>query len=250
MKAGDVYTHCFNGSNVSIALLDRSLDPAALAARARGVKFCVGHGQGAFNWPVAEAAASATPEHGGPFWPDAISTDLHAGSLNGPAYDMPTVMPKFLMLGLPLAEVIRRSTCGAAASMGLPPDDIGTLTVGSEADVTVLAIESCDVQLEDVAGNVRHCRERLVCRCVWRKGERHMVTEEPVWPNPESQAWARLTFDRWYIQDATPPPDLYPELASAMAEKQRHYAFLAVMSSLSPQTLLRCAFCLSVHRAC
>lgn len=73
MRAGDVYTHCFNGSNVAIVDEGGALDPHVLSARARGVKFCVGHGQGAFNWNVAEAAAAQG------FFPDSISTDLHMG---------------------------------------------------------------------------------------------------------------------------------------------------------------------------
>ena len=171
------------------------------------------------------------------FLPDAISTDLHAGSLNGPAYDMPTVMTKFLHLGLPLPDVIARSTSRAAQAVGLPPGDIGTLAVGSEADVAVLSLEPCaeGTWLEDVAGNVRAVESRLVCRAVFRAGARQPVTEEPVWPNPEAQAWARLSADRWHIQDPQPPPDLYPELAAKIAEKQRHYAFLAVRRRASAQ---------------
>ena len=42
---------------------------------------------------------------------------------------------------------------------------------------------------QDVCGQVRRVKERLVARAVWRKGDSHPVTEEPVWPNPESQAW-------------------------------------------------------------
>ena len=33
------------------------------------------------------------------FWPDMLGTDLHTGNYEGPAYDMPTVMSKFLYLG-------------------------------------------------------------------------------------------------------------------------------------------------------
>ena len=101
----------------------------------------------------------------------------------------------------------------------------------------------CDSMLEDVAGNVRRATERLACRAVWRAGESHPVTEESVWPNPESQAWARLSADRWMIQDPTPPPELYPELAAAMAERQRHYSFLAgamaKYGDCSPNTTMR-----------
>ena len=42
-----------------------------------GVKFCVGHGQGAFSWTVAEIAMRDG------LLPDSISTDLHMGCING-----------------------------------------------------------------------------------------------------------------------------------------------------------------------
>lgn len=53
-------------------------------AREKGVIFDVGHGQGSFDWCVAENACS---EHS-KFWPDVISTDLHTGNVNGPVRDL------------------------------------------------------------------------------------------------------------------------------------------------------------------
>ena len=67
---GDIYTHCFNGTimdeegNVASAFHD---------ARARGVLFDVGHGQGSFNYTIAERCAAQG------FHPDIISSDLHIG---------------------------------------------------------------------------------------------------------------------------------------------------------------------------
>ena len=43
--------------------------------------FDVGHGQGSFDWNVAESVCcSGQPS----FWPDVISTDLHTGNIKGP----------------------------------------------------------------------------------------------------------------------------------------------------------------------
>ena len=70
-------------------------------AHADGVIMDVGHGQGSFDWEIAEIATSNG------FWPDVISTDLHFGSVGkeGPAKDLPHVMSKFLRLGMPMEEV-------------------------------------------------------------------------------------------------------------------------------------------------
>ena len=129
----------------------------------RGVLFDIGHGMGAFNWTVGEICA----EQG--FWPDTISSDLHTGCFEGPAYDMPTVMTRMLHLGMPLAEVIRRSTIVPAAAIGWS-DRIGTLGAGREADVAVLDLQEADMDLEDCQGQMRRVGRRLVATAVWRAG--------------------------------------------------------------------------------
>ena len=68
--------------------------------RSGGVLFDVGHGQGSFDWKVAEAAAQQG------FWPDLISTDLHSGNVNGLAKDLPNVMTKLKAVGMPIPKVI------------------------------------------------------------------------------------------------------------------------------------------------
>ena len=72
--AGDIYTHCFNGT-----IMDEQgqVAEAFHEARARGVLFDVGHGQGSFNYTIAERAAAAG------FHPDIISSDLHIGKAGG-----------------------------------------------------------------------------------------------------------------------------------------------------------------------
>lgn len=94
MRAGDVYTHTYHGYPSSIVdPSTRLLWSDVTDAQSRGVYFDVGHGQGSFSWTVAEIATQQG------FWPDMLGTDLHIGNYEGPAYDMPTVMSKFLYLG-------------------------------------------------------------------------------------------------------------------------------------------------------
>ena len=77
---------------------------------------------GSFGWSVAEACVKEG------FWPDLISTDLHTQSMEGPAYDLPTVMTKMLHLGMPLGEVIAAVTSKPAAAIG-KSKEIGSLKV-------------------------------------------------------------------------------------------------------------------------
>ena len=71
----------------------RKVRDCVLKARAKGVIFDVGHGQGSFSWEIAEICA----ENG--FYPDVISSDLHSGNVDGLARDLPWVMSKFMQLG-------------------------------------------------------------------------------------------------------------------------------------------------------
>ena len=72
------------------------------------------------------------------FWPDSISTDLHIDSMNAGMKDLNNVMSKFLALGMPVEEVIRRVTVNPAREIQRPA--LGTLTPGAVADIAVLRL--------------------------------------------------------------------------------------------------------------
>jgi dihydroorotase len=131
LSRGDVLTHCFKGGTTRVTDDHDCIFDEVRAARERGVEFDVGHGYGSFHWEVVDAAL----EQG--FEPTTISTDLHAMNLHGPVFDMPTTMSKFLMLGVPIERVVAMATANPAKTIGLQ-DQIGTLKVGTVADITVL----------------------------------------------------------------------------------------------------------------
>jgi predicted amidohydrolase len=60
LRPGDIYTHCYSAyAGEGDSLVDRAAGQVreeALAARARGVLFDLGHGQGSLDWAVAELA--------------------------------------------------------------------------------------------------------------------------------------------------------------------------------------------------
>src|SRR5262245_48125565 len=115
-----------------------------LDARARGVKFDIGHGRGSFAFKTARAMLASG------FLPDTISSDVHALCINGPAFDLVTTMSKFLCLGVPLADVIAASTVNAAMALKRP--ELGSLKPGSAGDATVLAIKEGRFDYVDVVG--------------------------------------------------------------------------------------------------
>ena len=127
MRPGDIHTHVF-AQQFPIILADGKLNPALAEARARGVIFDVGHGSGSFWF------RNAVPAEKQGFIPDSMSTDLHTGNYN--EVSMTNVMSKFLAMGVPLDDIIRRSTVNPAAEIHRP--ELGTLTVGKDADIAVL----------------------------------------------------------------------------------------------------------------
>ena len=182
LRPGDVVTHSFTGWRPGTILGDdERVVAAAREARARGVRFDVGHGGGSFSWAVAEAALADG------FPPDSISTDLHRFNIAGPVHDLATTMSKFLLLGLSLDDVIAMVTAAPAATLGMS-DRLGTLAVGAEGDVTVLRLEEGRFDLVDSAGDVREARQRLVPVEVVRAGVRMpiepLVTEPPAGVSP------------------------------------------------------------------
>ena len=164
MQGGDCITHCFKGGSTRI--LDDSsklFDEVRVAADERGVNFDVGHGFGSMQWETVEAAI----EQG--FEPTTISTDLHIKNIDGPVYDMPTTMSKFLMLGVPLDRVIDMSTTRPAKILK-QEGELGTLRVGSVADIAVLEKREGEFVFTDSYRNTRIGRELLISAATVRRG--------------------------------------------------------------------------------
>ena len=128
-RPGDIHTHVF-AQQFPILLADGKLNPILTEARRRGVFFDVGHGAGSFWFRNAVPAVKQG------FIPDSMSTDLHLGDFT--VLSMTEVISKFLAMGVPLEDLIRRSTVNPANEIRRP--ELGTLSVGREADVAVLEV--------------------------------------------------------------------------------------------------------------
>jgi dihydroorotase len=131
-RPGDFHTHPYAKHIPSLDARGR-VHEHVWEARRRGVLFDLGHGGGSFWFRLAVPNI----EQGNVA--DTISTDQHQGSVNGPVFDQLMVMSKMLCLGLPLDDVIRRSTSAAGAAIGRP--ELGRLDEGGEADVALLRME-------------------------------------------------------------------------------------------------------------
>lgn len=155
LRPGDILTHCFTGLSQGLLGADGRMAPLARELRARGVILDIGHGGGSFSYEVAEQAmAEGLP-------PDVISSDVHQLSVQGPMFDLPTTLAKFLNLGMSLYDVIDRATRRPAAAIGRP--DLGTLAPGAPADIAIFRLERGDFSFYDSEMRKRAGELRLAC---------------------------------------------------------------------------------------
>lgn len=195
LRAGDIYTHCFHGfASTIINPLTGQVHSNVHDARKRGVLFDVGHGRGSFSWTVAEICAKES------FWPDIISSDLHLECVDGPAYDLLTVMTKMLHVGMPLIGVIKAVTMTPAAAIGRR-DVIGSLGVGCSADITVVRIEKFDLDLEDCHAHIRRIKQRFILVAVWKDGVRFETSVPDPFPNTARFKDLAVSQDALVIRD-------------------------------------------------
>lgn len=162
LRPGDVLTHCFK------PFPNDALNGAGLirgeikAARERGVIFDIGHGMGSLDFDVARTMLTEG------FLPDAISSDVHALCIDGPAFDLLVTLSKFHCLGMSLAQVIIAATTTPARAIGRP--ELGTLEVGGIGDAAVLEERLAPFDYVDSRGQTLHGDRRLVCRGLVRAG--------------------------------------------------------------------------------
>src|SRR5690606_10093881 len=100
--------------------------------------------------------------------PNTISTDLHTGSMNGAMKDMLNVMSKFLLMGMDLSEVIKASTWSPARA--IKREELGNLTVGAPADITILTLRKGEFGFFDYTGFKQEGKEKLECEMTIRDG--------------------------------------------------------------------------------
>jgi len=132
LRPGDIFTHMYRLTFPFFYDNDK-VSALAFAAQKRGILFDIGHGGNGFTF------ARAIPSVQQGFLPYSISTDLHIASMNAGMKDMTNIMSKFLNMGLPLRDVILRSTWNPAKE--IKREELGNLSVGSVADIAIFSLK-------------------------------------------------------------------------------------------------------------
>ena len=161
LRPGDIYTHTYLPD---VPMLDASgkVRDYLFEARKRGVIFDVGHGGGSFVFRHAVPALQQG------FQPDSISTDLHITSMNAGMKDMTNVMSKFVNMGMTVDQVIAASTWHPARQ--IKREELGHLSVGAIADISVLRLETGQFGFIDVNGARLRGNKRFAAELTLKDG--------------------------------------------------------------------------------
>lgn len=154
LRPADIVTHCYQGTGDSIVGENGQILPQVWQAREQGVLFDVGHGGGSFDYEIAKKALAQG------FRADVISTDLHAHSLNDPVYSLPETASKLLNLGVGLEAVVRQCTSAPAKAIGRG-QELGTLAVGTVADLAAFEVLEGEFVFHDVRGRREVGRQKI-----------------------------------------------------------------------------------------
>ncbi len=167
LRAGDTVAHVYSCMPDGIMGPGDEIPDVVLDAYHRGIHFDIGFGVN-FSYRIARKMLAAA------LLPNTIGSDVHAdfnayhddSKLD---YSMCGAMTRLHALGLPLTDIIERVTINPARILG-EDDQIGTLSAGSRADITVLDPVSGDWDLADAEGETLKVNERLVPALVYREG--------------------------------------------------------------------------------
>ena len=167
LEPGTTLAHVYSTTPDGITGGAKSIPPVVFEALDRGLHFDIGHGVN-FSFAIARRMMDAG------VLPNTISSDVHSdfhayhddSKLD---YSLCGAMTKLAALGMTLENVIARATVHPARILR-EVDEIGTLAVGSRADITVLDRASGRWTLTDSTGEEIVTEERLIPDLVIREG--------------------------------------------------------------------------------
>lgn len=166
LRQGDIFTHCFAQLNSRESIVDtitKQVKPFVVEAQKKGIVFDVGYGGISFSF------SQAIPAIRNGFYPNSISTDLHTGSMNNAMKDQLNVMSRFLVMGMNLVNVIRAATWNPAQE--IKREELGNLSVGAVADVTLLNLRKGKFGYFDYTGYKIKGNKKLECEMTIKGGK-------------------------------------------------------------------------------
>ncbi len=194
MRPGDIVTHCL-AIRYPVIMENGEVNPDIFKAQKRGVKFDLGHAGASFLLRIVVPAIKQG------FIPDSISADLFGITPTTTGINLANVMSKFICLGVPLEDVIRRTTVNPSQIINRP--ELGNLSVGSTADIAVFEMVRGEFSYLGTGGGKINGDRKLQCVMTLFGGK--IVYDHPYglsypywedipkdssyWVNPNKQKW-------------------------------------------------------------
>jgi dihydroorotase len=166
LRPGDIFTHCFGQLATREFVVDtttHTVKPFVREAQQKGIIFDIGYGE------ISFAFSQAIPAIKSGFFPNSISTDIHIRSMNQSMRDILNCMSKCLAIGMDLHDVIQAVTWNPARQ--IKHEELGNLSVGSGADITLLDLEKGKFGLYDYTGYKVEASQRFQCAMTVRAGK-------------------------------------------------------------------------------
>ncbi|MDJ0735726.1 MAG: amidohydrolase/deacetylase family metallohydrolase [Nostocaceae cyanobacterium] len=168
MKAGDTVGHCYSCQSDGVMGSRTQVPQWLRAAIERGILLDLGHGL-KFSFDIAQRMI----EQG--VLPHTISSDVHGNFVvvhddSHLGYSLCGAISKLMALGLDLTTAIASVTINPARVLKAEAE-IGTLKIGSRADITIVELVEGDWLFSDSLGQKVIAKQRLVPVWVVRSGE-------------------------------------------------------------------------------
>jgi dihydroorotase len=160
-RPGDIYTHIYGQFVIDSAT--RKVKPFIMEAQKRGIIFDVGFGGN--NLIFGEAIPAIKDG----FLPNTMGTDMNYHSYNGAMQGLLNVMSTFLAMGMKLPEVIK--ACTWKPAQVIKHEELGHLSVGAVADVTVLNVRQGNFGVTDTRNFKLETKQRLECEMTVKGGK-------------------------------------------------------------------------------
>ena len=170
LRPGDIVAHCYSNMPDGVMGLRERVPEELHNAVARGILLDLGHGVN-FNLNIARRMMCEG------LYPFTISSDLHGdfGSMHNDSlldYSLCGALSKLIALGMELKKALAAVTANPAQVLGCG-DEIGSLNVGSTADITILGEVMGNWRFSDAVGEEFDADVRYVPVWVVRAGRLH-----------------------------------------------------------------------------
>jgi dihydroorotase len=166
LRPGDIFTHCFGQLRDREPIVDidtKKVKPFVLEAQKKGIAFDLGYGS------ISFAFSQAIPAFKNGFYPNSISTDIHANSMNASMKDMLNIMSKLMSIGMTLQGVVQAATWNPARE--IKREELGHLSEGAIADIAILGLRNGKFGFFDYTGYKVEGAQKLECEMTIKGGK-------------------------------------------------------------------------------